>query len=236
MKKVKYDEVKGRYTEAVLNMKKTVLFFPALIYDPEKKLHIYYLTYDEHPDEPYNIVVEPNDKVYGSIISPFPLNMRAGNIRIFDYDFLLKCRYVKPEDIGNWIEEQWCVESFREEDILDDIARILYRFRYRGVDDEETKKFFIENSFYFAVLLKEKMNSGFIMVSIPENHVVWVNYTGKAYDANGRYEPKNILIPTHAEVNGVNVSIDYLGKDSIKFSDDDCKALTEAYKNWFPNA
>lgn len=235
MKKVKYDEVEGRYTEAVLNMKKTVLFFPALVYDPEKKLHIYYLTYDEHPDEPYNIVMEPNDKVYGSIISPFPLNMRAGNIRIFDYDFLLKCRYVKPEDIGNWIEEQWCVESFREEDILDDIARILYRFRYRGVDDEETKKFFIENSFYFAVLLKEKMNSGSIMMSIPENHVVWVNYTGMAYDANGRYEAK-FLVPTYADANGIDIDKTYLGKDHIKFSEEDYNAFKEAYKNWFPNA
>lgn len=238
MKKVKYDKIKGRYTEAVINMNKSVLYFTSLIYDPENKLNIYYLAYDKHPDEPCWIISDPNssDNIYGSIISPFPLNIRDGNIRIFNYDFLMKCRYVAPEDVDGWIEEQRNIERFKEEDILDDIEGTIYRFKYRGVGTEDVKKFFLENSFYFAVLLNDKIGNGFIMVDIPSNHVVWVNnITGKAYDANGKYEP-NFLIPTHASINGVNVAKAYLGKDDIDFSDEDYKILKKAYENWFPNA
>lgn len=239
MKKIKYNHINGRYTEAVINMSTFVLYFTSLIYDPENKLHIYYLAYDEHPDKPCWIISDPNssDNIYGSIISPFPLNIRDGNMSIFDYDFPINCRYVAPEDVDRWIEKQRNIERFEEKDTLDDIEDTIYRFGFRGVGIEDVKKFFLENSFYFAVLLKEKIGNGFVMVDIPNNHVVWVNsITGKAYDANGKYEP-NFLIPTYAEINGVKASKTYhLGKSDIKFSDDDYKALKETYKNWFPNA
>lgn len=233
-----YDKINGKYAEAVINMNKSVLYFTSLIYDPENKLHIYYLAYDKHPDEPCWIISDPNssDNIYGSIISPFPLNIRDGNIRIFNYYFPINCRYVNPEDVDGWIEEQRNIERFKEKDILDDIEYTIYRFECRGVSTEDVKKFFLENSFYFAVLLKEKIGNGFVMLDIPNNHVVWVNrITGKAYDVNGKYEP-NFLIPTYAEINGVDVSKTYLGKSDIKFSDDDYKILKETYKNWFPNA
>ena len=45
----------------------------------------------------------------------------------------------------------------------------------------------------------------------------------------------DVMIPTYAEINRIDVSKAYLDKSDIKFYDD-YKALKEAYENWFPNA
>ena len=232
MNKVKYNEVKGRYTEVFLNEKSLALFSPELVYDPENKLHIYYAVYDDDHDMPYRILVEPNDKVYGSIISPFPLAFNNGAVNIFAHDFLLRCVFVNPDDVVSWIDEYVDCEDSREEDILYEIREVLYRFESRGPNKEEVKKFFTENSFYFAVLMREQMDTGTVSVCIPENHVVWVNNSGRAYDANGRYKTDSIMVPPYDKI----ITEKYLNKDDVKVSEEDCEILAKKWGNYFPNA
>lgn len=169
---------------------------------------------------------------YGTIISSVPIDLDHCKIddKVFDSD---EATTVSASRVQSWLFKHNMDIIFRDKEIEDKVSAIIKSFSYSKDDNDCTRKYFKDNSFVFAKLLKDKMNCGFVGVLGRSSRCVWVDpATGHCFGSYGKVDNSsyNIVIA----IDGREINSDVLfNKELIPY--EKYLRIEEYNSNKFPN-
>lgn len=153
---------------------------------------------------------------YGTIISSVPIDLDHCKIddKVFASD---EATIVSASRVQSWLFKHNMGIIFRDKEIEDEVNVIIKSFSYSKDDNDCVRKYFKDNSFVFAKLLKDKMNCGFVGVLGRSSRCVWVDpATGHCFGSYGKVDNSSYNIVIAIDGREINSDI-LLNKELIPY-------------------